>query len=249
VKKILIPLIAVATVLILATGSLSLLLNKTVKKGVETMAPKLTGTAVRIDGVSISPFSGKGEITGLMIGNPQGFHTDAAIRLNTLRIAMVPKSLLSGRLDIKQIVIDGPEITYEKALNGNNINRIMQNIQSTSGGKKSAAQENSGPQLLIEDLLIRNGTIRLSTTLMQGQTLSVPLPEIHLRDIGKKSNGTSVEEVATRVFGAVNREVATAVAGSGRVLKDTAATLGEKAKEGVSGFVKGLGNALQGGGD
>ena len=235
--------------------ALSLSLNTVIKNGVETFGPQLTGTTVTLNKVSLNILSGSGEIAGVTIGNPPGFATDAAIRLDSVRIAIDPKSLLGDRIRIKTIRIDGPEITYETSMQGSNINKIMTNIQAATGKKNSEPNDtkSSGKQLRIDDLLIKNGTVRMSATILKGKSLDLPLPEIHLTDIGKEEKGASVGEVTRQVFGAVNKGVGKAVAKSGEILgksaeaiKKTGQEAVESASEGVKSLFKGLGNAVSG---
>lgn len=215
-KKLIIFLLIITVAAVGAVISASLFLDKAIISGAETFGPKLTGGSVTIDKVNLNILSGDGELGGVTIGNPKGFATDAAIRLKTVRIAVDPKSLLSNRIRIKNILIDGPEITYETSLKGTNINKIMANIQTATGGgshknAEPANQGQGGKQLLIDDLLIKNGTIRMSATMLKGKALDLALPAIHLQDIGKKSNGASYQEIAKEVFGELNKGIATAV--------------------------------------
>ncbi len=248
-KKFLTFIAVVAMAGALGLGFLSLYLDKAIKNGVERLGPKLTGTTVRLAGVAISPLSGRGEITGLTIGNPPGFRTDAAIRIGKLRLAVVPCSLLSDRIEIKRIVINNPEITLEKTLHGSNLDRIMANIQDFTGtaGRAAPAKPGSGRQLIIDDLLITNGTVRLSATVLEGRAVTVPLPTIHLREIGRKSGGASPGEVTREAFAAVAHQVKNAVAASAGGAKKVVTTLGSRAREGVRGFIREVESILPGG--
>ena len=259
-KKLFIFLSILAVAAIGAVISLSLVLDKAIINGAETFGPKLTGGSVSIEKVNLNILSGSGEISGITIGNPQGFATDAAIKLKKVRIAIEPKSLLGNRIRIKDILIDGPEITYETSLKGNNINKIMANIQAATGDNDStrnaepgSEEGKPGKQLLIDDLLIQNGTIRMSTTMLKGKTLDLTLPDIHLKDIGKESDGASIDEVTKQIFTELNKGVGTAVSKSGQLLGKTTEDLQKSGKEaldsaseGVKGIFKGLGNAITG---
>lgn len=258
-KKLFIFLFILAAAAVGAVISLSLVLDKAIINGAETFGPKLTGGSVSIEKVNLNILSGSGEISGITIGNPKGFATDAAIRLKTVRVAIEPKSLLGNCIRIKNILVDGPEITYETSLKGNNINTIMANIQAATNGNgrtrntEPAGSEQPGKQLLIDDLLIQNGTIRMSATMLKGKALNLGLPEIHLQDIGKKSDGASIDEVTKQVFAALNKGVGAAVSKSAQLLGKTAEGLQESGKkaldsasEGVKSIFKGLGNTISG---
>lgn len=242
-KKIMTFSILSAVVFVGILIALSLFLDTAIKNGAETFGPKLTGGPVTFEKVSLNILSGSGEITGITIGNPKGFTTDAAIKLKSIQFAIEPKSLLGNRIRINKILIDGPQITHETSLKGSNINRIMANIQAATGSKNSnkadtPSKEQSAKKLLIDDLLIKNGQIRMSATIMKGNALDLAMPEIHLQDIGKKSGGASIAEVTMQIFSAINKGVSSEVSNSGKILGNT---------EGVKSFLKGLGNAITGG--
>lgn len=257
-------LVLIAAVAIFA----SFFLNRTIKAGIETFGPELTKTSVHLDSVKISPLTGKGEIRGLVIGNPKGFNTDRAIRLNLVRINIAPASLLSSRIIINEILINDPEITYEMALTGSNIARLKKNIsiETGSGGsdkKQKSSQAGNGPQIQINDLKITNGKIRLSAKLLLGKTVTVPLPDIHLKDIGKDEKGASLGEAVEKILAAVSENTTRAAGGSHKFidqgLKSTGETIsqgtesatrvlekaGEEVKKGADKFFDGLQEAFK----
>jgi len=57
----------------------------------------------------------------MVVGNPEGFKTESVFQLNQIRVILDPKSLLTNRIHIREILIDAPEITYEVGLSGSNI--------------------------------------------------------------------------------------------------------------------------------
>ena len=64
-----------------------------IKAGIETIGPKITKTSVNVGSVTLSPLTGKGQIKGLVIGNPHGFTSEAAIKVKDFTIKIVPSSL------------------------------------------------------------------------------------------------------------------------------------------------------------
>src|SRR5580704_10653715 len=84
-KKIIIRIIAVLVVLVIV-GLLVVFfsLNSIVKKAVETIGPKMTQTNVVLGAAEISPFSGSGKLSKLVVGNPQGYNTPFAIKMGSI---------------------------------------------------------------------------------------------------------------------------------------------------------------------
>jgi uncharacterized protein involved in outer membrane biogenesis len=229
-------LVAVVVVVVVAL----FLLNPLIKSAVEKGGPAITKTSLTLEKVALSPFSGNGELKGLVIGNPEGFKTPSAIQLGSLKISLDPGSVLSDKMVIHSISIEGPEITYEAGLKGSNIGKLLENME----GEKPAEQkpeeqepaekpETPGKKVVIEDFVLSGGRIHLSAALMQGKAMTVPLPTVHLTDIGKEKGGASVREVVSRVMRAVADAVTGAVAGSVQIVGKGAEAVGDAAKEGV----------------
>ena len=70
----------------------------------------------------------------------------------------------------------------------------------------------------------------MSATALQGQKLSFPLQDIHIRDIGKEKEGTTMSKALQQIFVVLNKNTVTAVAGS-------VADIGKTAEETVGGAV------------
>jgi hypothetical protein len=212
-KKMLISLVVV--LLLLVAGSF-FFLNAAVKKGVETFVPKMTKTSVAVGGVKLSPFSGKGEISDLVIGNPAGYETPSSFKLTSVKIHLSPMSLLSDQIVIHDIIIDGPEVTYElKGISSNNIKQIMENIKEFAGAAdKAPAPEAEEPgaapvkkKVRIEHFLFTNARVHLSASMLKGKKASVPMPTIELKDIGDQSLGETISQIQQSLWNGIKEAV------------------------------------------
>ncbi|MFZ5877329.1 MAG: hypothetical protein ACOYXU_13110 [Nitrospirota bacterium] len=188
---------------------------------VRTFGPEITGVAIRLDHVDIQPLQGTAELRGLVVGNPKEFKTDHAISLGQFSMTLKLRSLLSDVIVIQQILIVNPEVTYELGANGSNLAAIQRNVERYAGstGAKdqpekasSATSAGGGKKLVIKDLFIKDATATVSAAILRGKAVSVPLPDLHLENIGQESNGASAGEVVKEVFGAITKSVANAVA-------------------------------------
>jgi uncharacterized protein involved in outer membrane biogenesis len=227
----------------------SFFLGTIVKTGVGTVGPRLTGASVLVDDIDLSPLTGRGTIEGLVIGNPEGFQSTRAFKLDLIRVRLSVPSLFSDTILIDEITVVGPEITYERGLSGSNISVIRDNIEAfgksgAKGKENRPAGEEAGKNVQIGNFLIRDGSVRLSASLLKGEALTVPLPEIQLKDLGKESGGATVAQVSAKIFRAINGAVVKAVAGSGNLagkgvkeIGKAAGEAGSKALEGVRGLL------------
>jgi hypothetical protein len=251
-KKIIVRLlIAVLVLIVLAVLAVSLFLDAAVKHGVETVGPKLAKVEVRLDAVHLSLLSGSGKIKGLVVGNPEGYKTESAIKIGTIGLALNPGSLFSDKVVVKSISLESPEVTFETDFKGNNLKKIQANLNEASSGGKAELAKPTQPapgaqapeakeekkeekaanrKLEVDDLVITGGKVHVSITSMQGQTATVSLPEIHLTDLGKGPEGITAAELAKVVIQAIEEGAA----------KAAPAALGDLNKQ-VGGLTKGLG--------
>jgi|SRR3954469_23975858 hypothetical protein len=231
-KKAVIALLVIVVVLLVGGGLAAFLfLGTIVKKGVETVGPNITKTSLKLDSATISVFNGSGQLKGFELGNPEGFKTGSAVKVGSIGLALEPRSVLGKKVVIHSIRVEAPEITYEAALGGSNIGKILDNLKSTSSQEKSTGgskQTGSQKALQVDEFLITGGKINVSASILGGRTATLPLPEIKLANLGQGPEGITPAELSTKVFAQLVDEVAKMVA------KDAAKIgqeVGEKAKD------------------
>ena len=122
---------------------ISTMLGTVIKYGVEGFAPSFVGAPVTIDSVDISIFSGKGSIKGFTIHNPEGFKTKFAIKLDEAAISIDVGSLLSNTIVINEILIDGPQVTYEGTMDSSNMKTIMGNVEKATASDDDVSGDKS----------------------------------------------------------------------------------------------------------
>lgn len=249
-------------VVVVIVGVVTLLssLDSLIKTAVETVGTDVAGVSVSLDNASVSISSGKGSLSGLNVGNPDGFKTDGAFNLGEISITLDTATVTSDPVVIKEIVIAGPKVTYELGSSGSNIDAIQRNVdkfmKANGGDGSSSSGGGEGPKLVIEHLYVRGGEINVSASFMGGKTMTTPLPDIHLTDIGKDKGGASPGEIASQLIdkmtagagsavGALDLEgmkgaVTDAVSGG----TDAAKKALEQGTSGAEGALKDAGGAL-----
>ncbi len=228
----------VVLLMVVAMAVLSFYVDSMIKAGVEAVGPKITGTTMTLGGVSLSPLSGQARLKGLVVGNPQGFQTANSFKLANAKVKVDLKSALSNKIVIEEILIDGPEITYEGGSSGSNISKIQENVAAFgksvmpqgTAESKSQKKESTQKKVQINHFILKNAQLNASTPILQGKTVTLPMPDIELRDIGRSSGGVKPENAAAEIFAAVNRSVVQSVAGAGKLLEKGAEAVGEAAK-------------------
>ncbi len=190
-------------------------LDSIVKDTVEDYGPRFTGVSVTLDKVELSPESGVGLISGLIVGNPSGYQTEAAFKLGTIAMHIDLRSVTSETILIKSIVISGTDVIYEFSDGESNVDIIGRNVEKAADGSKpDEPKKNEGPgkKMVIESLVIINGKVSVSHPLLKGKKLASRLPTIRLKDIGKdKKDGASPAEVVNKIMDALETQVSVAV--------------------------------------
>lgn len=237
-KKLLIIVAILVVLAIVGLGVLFMNLGKIVKKGVETVGPEVTKTEIKLDSVMLSPFSGSGKLKGLFVGNPEGYKTPSAIKMGEIEVAVQLSSLKSDVIVIDKVAINAPEITFEGGLSGNNLKKILANVEAATGGP-STTEKKSETKMKIKDLTITGGKINFSFTGMGGKSLSAPLPDLHLTNIGTDDKGATVAQVTKQVLGEV-------VGNVDKIAAKLITQVGEIGKEAVKGAADQLDKAAKG---
>ncbi len=252
--RLLIALVVLVIVVVVAVG---LFMDSAIKRAVETFGPKFTKVDIKLNAVRLSLLSGSGSIKGLVVGNPPGFSTPTAISVGAASLSLKPGSLLSDKIVIKSINVQAPEITYETTLKTSNLNTILENVQETTGGKeagKEPAPAQPAPakpqkKLQVDDFTITGGKIHVSVKGLGGRTATVPLPDIHLENLGAGPEGITAGELTKKVLAAIESNTAKAASGAVTDLGNTATSavkeLGNTGSNALDSVTKGIGGLFK----
>lgn len=171
-----------------------------IKRKVANVGSDMLQTEVSVQGTAFQLTKGWGEIEGLRIANPPGYSTDNFFRLDTLSLQIEPASLARDVYVIKELIIDGAELTIEhKNLKETNLTTLLNNLNSKTEGE-SAADANGGsePLFSIERLLFVNTQLHLISPAFEPQSFS--LDDIQQTDIGSPNDGLTAREVSAAVM-------------------------------------------------
>jgi len=232
----------VGAVLVAVVAGITLFaqLDALIQAAIENVGPRMTLTSVKVGSVNVSPFSGTGRIRKLEIGNPRGFQSETALKLRDVRVSLVPRSLTSEKIVIRELIVEGPEITYELTPAGNNLQRIQKNVESFVPATKTEGRTAKGAETKLElDLFVlKEAKVHVRSHILGNQELDITLPQIVLKDIGKGPGGATVKEVLAAVMRELTNGVTKAVTDSG-VLKNVRQTI-ESTKGTVQKALKGI---------
>lgn len=213
--------VAAALIVVLAAVFYFVLtsLDSLIVAAVERFGSAATRAEVALEGAEVSVTTGAGALRGLRVGNPKGFDTESAIRLGEISLKLDVGTITSDPVVIKEIIVQAPEVTYELGEAGSNIDALKRNVASYArrssgggGGQGGGGGGAQGPKLIIENLYLRDGTIKVSVTGLGGKTENVRLPAIHLKNIGRRTGGATPDQImellASNLSGSVGKAVA-----------------------------------------
>ncbi len=220
IKKIFIGLFFLVAVLIAALCGVYMYAGEIIKTAVEKFVPEVTQTKVGLHNVDIALFRGHIGLSGLKIGNPKGYGAENAFGVKTISVDFDPKSVLSDKIIIRQILINGiqvaAEATYENGQIKSNLTQIQKNVESylAKGQKnaskpapavaqsKPAASQGASKQVVIRDLQINNSELTVG---VMKQVVSVALPNIQQKNIGE-SKKTTWQDAVAYIFNKISTE-------------------------------------------
>lgn len=254
-KTILRIAIVLVVLLVVALVASFFFLGSIIKKGVETVGPQITKTEMRLDGASLSVFSGSGTLKGLFVGNPEGYKTESAIKVGSVSVGVKPGSIFSDKIHVTHVNVQAPQITFEGGLMGNNLSKLLDNVQSGSGGgdKSGGANQSSAAsqKIQVDDFVISGGVINLIVNVpgVGSQSATVPLPEIRFTGLGQGAEGITVAELTRKVLNEVLQKAIPAaekaVTNLGKGVTDAVKELSKDPGAAVDKATKGIGDLLQ----
>ncbi len=255
-KRLFVRVVVILLVLLVVAVGVSIyFLGSIVKKGVETVGPQITKTEIKLDSATLSLLSGSGKLKGLLVGNPEGFKTESAIKVGAVSIGIVARSVFSDKVRVTQVNVQAPVITFEGGLKGNNLSKLLDNVQAASGGsdkpKATSSDKSASKKLQVDDFLISGGKINLSIDAgpLGGKSATVPLPEIHLTNLGTGPDGITAADLTAKVLKellqaaipAAEKAVVDLGKGATGVVKDA----GKTATEGAEKATKSIGDLFK----
>ena len=253
-KKLKKILIYTSLTVILLLFILSMSLGFIIKASVNNFLPPLTGTDVSMESCSLNPFTGSVRIKKFIIGNPEGYQSKHAFKLNEVFVDIDMGSLSSDKIIIQTILVDGMEVSLETKMTETNIGVIKGNIDKATKGDTTEESEKEplpdnqakgkSKKIEIDDFQFINSHVTLAAQIMDsGAGGTIPIPDIKMTGIGAGSSGATVSEVSADVINELYAAIIKAAKGfTANTFKDGAGKSVEKLKEGAGAMIKGVKN-------
>lgn len=131
-KKILKWILTVLIILFVLLIVTLFFIDEIAKFGIEKIGPKITGVPMKVEDISIHPFHGRIEITGMVIGNPEDgdYKTSYAVFLGNFTADIDTTTLFKPKLVIQEFLLKDIQINYETPVTfiGSNIGDILDHL-------------------------------------------------------------------------------------------------------------------------
>ena len=253
-KKLILIFGAVVAVGLIALIVVALSINSIVKVGIQKVGPMITQVPITVEGVNISIMSGSGKITGLTVGNPEGYKAASAIKAGHVAVSISPGSVLSDKVIVRSVVVENPVITFEGGFSGNNLSKILASVQAFAGGAKTsgepaAKEKAAGKKLQIDEFQLVGAKVDATLTMLGGKAMTLPIPDIKLTNLGQGPEGITPAELVSLVLKQVTessvKAVANAAGSLGKGAIDATGEIGKGATDAVKGVGKGIGDLFK----
>ena len=202
IGKILLGIVIVAVLLVL---TLPLWLGPVVKPIANTAVPKITKTSFNLGHLSLNPYTGRFELGDMALGNPAEYDEPTAVSVGDIVFDVAMTTVFKECIHVEEVTIDGVFVSIVKGgeHNVDNMTQIQYNI---AGGREKfeekqakaradreadepqpAAQEDDEDEEPSKKVVI--DVLTLSNIKVKYGLVTIPVPSITLKDLGKESDG------------------------------------------------------------
>lgn len=194
IRKLLTAIVVLALVI---GGATYFYYESAIRRGIEIAGSRVLGVEVQVQGVTLSPFSGRGTISGLTIANPPEFGAPYAVQLDNLEIVVNTDTLFSDVVEIESVLVEAAQVTYETRLVTDNIRTLIANIPSGPRGEQPSAETGGSTQVIIRDFRMIAPQVNVGAL---GISAPIRISDVHLQNIGDQSNAVTVAQAAQQIF-------------------------------------------------
>lgn len=194
---------ATAVLLLIAGVAVWLLvsnLDNIVKRVVEDVGSDTLGTSVSLDSAAVSLGDASAALRGLTIANPRGFDAPYAFELGAIEVSIDPASATTDEIVLPRIVVDQARLSFEQQGASNNLQTLLNKIDSAAGGPGDGTGDAADDlRFVIQEFQLNGAGMTVLHDQLE-QPISFVLPDIKLRDIGRKGAGVTAQEAAQQII-------------------------------------------------
>ena len=224
---VVLALLGVGAYVVLYSGNL-------IKQAIEAYGPEYLNAGVTVNTVDLSLVDGTGELRGFQIDNPAGYDGPYAMRVERMLVVVDTEATTEQVVVLKEVNVDGASLHAIARGTNTNFQQLLQNVERNTGGPSEPDPQTPTEEevkVIIDRFHFTNAKTQVTSDLV-GEA-SVEIPDIHLKDVGRKTNGATAGEVLSLVLKPVTRAISREVVRQGAGVDELEERL--KAKAGSAG--------------
>lgn len=196
-------------------------LDSVIKSGVESAGPDFLSVDVSVGNVSISPFSGKIEVTDFAVGQPDGFGDGPMVQLGEFKMKVETGTLMDDHVIVDEIIIDRPMFDARMIGSQSNFQALQEKLAASAGGDTVGGEEIT---LTIRRMVVKSPQISVQKDGLLSVDEDIALADFTLSDLGTDEKGLSPKEIARHLMDTLQPQITKALisAGASGKLKDIA---------------------------
>jgi hypothetical protein len=240
-------IILLVTIVVLGLLGSMLFVGHLARAVVEKAGPRVLGVPIHLTSASFNPLRGRVTIKGFTMGNPQGFQSQESVGLGRATVLVKPAALFRDPLVIDRIEVVHPRLTYEINLGSSNFQKIQEKVASSvpaQAGQPAEEKAKKAKKVIIRDLLVEKGEVGIVLGSAGGIAATLPLPTIHLTNVGNETGGAAAGEVLSKVLGQVVSSVGSMAGNAVSAAGDAAGKGAEVASDAASKAIGKVGGLL-----
>ena len=258
-----ITILSIVALALLLVLTLPLWLGPVVKPLANSAVPKLTKTSFNLGHLSLNPYTGRFELGDMVLGNPAGYDEPTAVAVSNIVVDVAMTTACDKYVHIEEVTIDGVFVSLVKG-GENNVDNMLQIQYNVAGGKdkydekqakakaesEAKAKPDEGEVEDADSKKIVIDVLTLNDIKVKYGMITIPVPSITLKDLGKESDGLTASELFEKVWEAIINAalaVGDGVKALGGLLKSGAGAVGDGAGKAIDAI--GAGKAADAIGD
>jgi hypothetical protein len=206
---------------------------------VASTASKSMGVTTLVGGADLHAFAGNLVLSDLDVGNPKPFESPRFVAFKSCSVTLEPSSLMSNKVKIDEITIDGLELTMEQRGIDSNVGTIMKNLNAAAGTSEGGKKELEIDKVILTNtkIIVRAGGLPG----MKAQGFDITLDKMQIdRPTDKDGRLPKMADL----LGQILAKVADQAAKDPHMPKEMRDVMGSVGQLGDK-FTKGLGTGLQ----
>jgi len=225
------------------------LLGSLVKNILANFDSSTLGVKIEVGDLQLDPASGRVEVAGLTVHNPEGYHSEYLLHADRVVVDIDMQKLLYSfgkEVDIEEMVFDGVDVIYEKSLTTSNLQDLLKKLSDSEESQEAgqAQTQKEDIKVVLHTVLAQNIGAKLATCLTRGHGLRLEVGNLSYQDFDKEMGaGRGMMDIIKTLIKTLIKSVLATVLGKENTKAISGAARG--AKEGFKSAASGSTEVLK----